>query len=58
MPSGEPAYDKLDAEAHANYYVQLAEEKDQGPWNSTFVKEKGYVKFDENPIHGGRFPGA
>ncbi|KAL6803397.1 NAD(P)-binding protein [Trichoderma sp. SZMC 28013] len=55
---GEPAYDNLDAEAHANYYIQLVEEKDQGPWNATFVKGKGYVKFDENPIHGGRFPGA
>ncbi|KAL7914277.1 NAD(P)-binding protein [Trichoderma velutinum] len=56
--NGEPAYDKLDAEAHANYYVKLAEEKDQGPWNATFVNGKGYVKFDENLIHGGRFPGA
>ncbi|KAF3069993.1 hypothetical protein CFAM422_006740 [Trichoderma lentiforme] len=56
--NGEPAYDKLDPEAHADYYIKLAEEKDQGPWNATFVKGKGYVKFDENPIHGGRFPGA
>ncbi|KAK4071977.1 hypothetical protein Trihar35433_4041 [Trichoderma harzianum] len=56
--NGEPAYDKLDAEAHSNYYVELAEGKDQGPWNATFVKGKGYVKFDETPIHGGRFPGA
>ncbi|EHK26806.1 uncharacterized protein TRIVIDRAFT_55176 [Trichoderma virens Gv29-8] len=55
--NGEPAYGKLDPEAHANYYVKLSEEKDQGPWNSTFVKEKGYVKFDETPMHGGRFPG-
>ncbi|KAL6699457.1 NAD(P)-binding protein [Trichoderma pleuroticola] len=58
LSDGEPAYDKLDAEAHADYYIQLTEGKDQGPWNATFVKEKGYVKFDENPIHGGRFPGA
>ncbi|KAK4078365.1 uncharacterized protein Triagg1_3381 [Trichoderma aggressivum f. europaeum] len=56
--NGEPAYDNLDAEAHADFYIKLSEEKDQGPWNATFVKGKGYVKFDENPIHGGRFPGA
>ncbi|KAH0489736.1 hypothetical protein TgHK011_010151 [Trichoderma gracile] len=57
-PNGEPAYDKLDAEAHGNYYVKLAEESNQGPWYATFVKGKGYVKFDESPVHGGRYPGA
>ncbi|EGR44646.1 uncharacterized protein TRIREDRAFT_112014 [Trichoderma reesei QM6a] len=57
-PNGEPAYDKLDAEAHGDYYVKLAEESFQGPWHATFVKGKGYVKFDENPVHGGRYPGA
>ncbi|KAL7941397.1 NAD(P)-binding protein [Trichoderma barbatum] len=56
--NGEPAYDKLDAEAHAKYYVKLAEEKDQGPWNATFVKEKGYVRFSDDLIHGGRYPGV
>ncbi|KAK1246165.1 hypothetical protein MKX07_005234 [Trichoderma sp. CBMAI-0711] len=57
-PNGEPAYDKLDAEAHGDYYVKLAEESFQGPWHATFVKGKGYVKFDESPVHGGRYPGA
>jgi hypothetical protein len=33
----------------------LAEEKHQGPWNSTFVKGKGYVKFDESLMYGGRY---
>ncbi|KAL7931539.1 NAD(P)-binding protein [Trichoderma chlorosporum] len=56
--NGEPAYNQLDAEAHADYYIKLTEENDQGPWNATFVKQKGYVKFDESPTHGGRFPGA
>lgn len=26
-------------------YVNLAEQKEQGPWDYTFVKEKGYVEF-------------
>ncbi|KAL6853212.1 hypothetical protein J3F83DRAFT_764738 [Trichoderma novae-zelandiae] len=57
-PNGEPAYDKLDAEAHGDYYVKLAEKSGQEPWHSTFVNGKGYVKFDESPVHGGRYPGA
>ena len=36
----------VDGEAHAEYYWHLANQKTQGPWNSTFVKGKGYKKFD------------
>jgi hypothetical protein len=28
-------------------YVKLSEMKEQGPWHYTFVKDSGYVKFDE-----------
>ncbi|RFU81265.1 hypothetical protein TARUN_920 [Trichoderma arundinaceum] len=55
VSNGDPAYDKLDPEAHAEHYLNLAEAKDQGPWNSTFVKGKGYVKFDESLTYGGRY---
>lgn len=35
----------LDAEAHANFYTQLAEGKTKDvPWLATFTKSKGYVK--------------
>ena len=42
---GSPAYSAIDGEAHAKLYVELAEGKTQGPWQQTFVKGKGYVKF-------------
>lgn len=35
----------MDPARRAEIYLQLAEEKDQGPWHYTYVKEKGYVDF-------------
>jgi len=34
------------AEAHVDFYWELANRKNQGPWNATFVPGKGYVDFD------------
>jgi len=42
---GSPAYMKIDGEAHAVHYLQLAESESQGPWQQTFVKEIGYKSF-------------
>ncbi|KAF2640331.1 hypothetical protein P280DRAFT_470015 [Massarina eburnea CBS 473.64] len=35
----------IDGDAHAELYIELAEGKTQGPWQQTFVKGKGYIKF-------------
>jgi NAD(P)-dependent dehydrogenase (short-subunit alcohol dehydrogenase family) len=35
----------VDGPAAGEAYVELAEKKEQGPWNWTFVKGKGYVEF-------------
>lgn len=42
---GSPAYFDIDGEAHGKFYVQLAEDKSQGPWQQTFVKDVGYKQF-------------
>ncbi|KAF4626633.1 hypothetical protein G7Y89_g11523 [Cudoniella acicularis] len=36
----------IDGQAHADFYYELVRRKDQGPWEATFVKGKGYVDFD------------
>ena len=36
----------VNGEAHGEYYWHLVNQKSQGPWNNTFVKGKGYKKFD------------
>ena len=36
----------VDGEAHAEYYWELVNGKAQGPWNNTFVKGKGYKRFE------------
>ena len=35
----------LDGEAHGKFYAGLAEGKEQGPWQQTFVKGVGYKDF-------------
>mgnify|MGYP001590682130 CR=1 FL=1 len=35
----------LDGDAHGEFYVQLADHEANVPWQATFVKGKGYVKF-------------
>ncbi|KAK9311177.1 hypothetical protein V1522DRAFT_433702 [Lipomyces starkeyi] len=44
-PDGSPVKQDRDANAHAETYFQLAEEPEQGPWDYTFVKSKGFSKF-------------
>ncbi|KPM42227.1 hypothetical protein AK830_g4310 [Neonectria ditissima] len=36
---------KIDGEAHAKLFLELAEAKTQGPWLQTFVKGAGYKDF-------------
>lgn len=43
--TGDPVYGDIDGNAHGEFFLQLAEKKEQGPWEATFVKGKGYVKF-------------
>ncbi|KIX99398.1 uncharacterized protein Z520_04974 [Fonsecaea multimorphosa CBS 102226] len=35
----------VDADAHADFYAQLAAQEGNVPWHATFVKDKGYVGF-------------
>lgn len=42
---GSVAGTKISGPAHAEFYSTLAEQKVQGPWLATFVKDKGYVSF-------------
>ncbi|KFY93873.1 hypothetical protein V500_03501 [Pseudogymnoascus sp. VKM F-4518 (FW-2643)] len=35
----------LDGDAHGEFYAQLADHEANVPWQATFVKGKGYVKF-------------
>ena len=44
-PDGGPAFMDISGEAHAEFYIQLAEGKAQGPWQQTFVKGVGYKHF-------------
>ncbi|KAB5576194.1 putative short chain type dehydrogenase [Coniochaeta sp. 2T2.1] len=44
-PDGSPKY-RVDGEAHANLYWELAHGKPQGPWMQTFVTGVGYKNFD------------
>jgi hypothetical protein len=42
---GSAAYSSIDGEAHAKFYLELAEGESQGPWQQTFVKGVGYKHF-------------
>ena len=42
---GAAVYNDLDGDAHAELYIGLAEGKEQGPWQQTFVKGVGYKDF-------------
>jgi len=45
-PEGRPMMGGVDGEAHADFFWELAEGRTQRyPWEATFVKGKGYVKF-------------
>ena len=51
LPTGKPVMRALDGEAHGDAYYDLAMGKEQGPWNYTFVKGKGYRKFPDTTDH-------
>jgi hypothetical protein len=38
---------ELNGDAHADFFEQLARHEGEVPWLATFVKGKGYVKFDQ-----------
>ena len=44
-PDGALAGQQIDGPAHAEFYAQLANGAEGVPWQATFVKGKGYVKF-------------
>jgi hypothetical protein len=35
----------ISGDAAGEYYYKLSQEKEQGPWDSTFVEGTGYVSF-------------
>ncbi|KAH7323456.1 putative short chain type dehydrogenase [Rhexocercosporidium sp. MPI-PUGE-AT-0058] len=43
---GSPMGTAVNGHAHAEHFFNLAGQEKQGPWDSTFVEGKGYVKFD------------
>lgn len=43
---GTPANYEISGENHANFYLELASKKEQGPWNASFVGSK-YVDFSK-----------
>jgi hypothetical protein len=45
-PDGSPKY-RVDGEAHADLFWELAQKEVHGPWLQTFVKDIGYQDFDE-----------
>ena len=42
---GAPIGTAISGSAHADFYYELAQRKEQGPWDATFVEGKGYVDF-------------
>jgi hypothetical protein len=35
----------VSGEAAGDFYLELSQQKEQGPWDETFVRGKGYVEF-------------
>lgn len=42
---GSPARTAISGEASGKLYLKLVEDDEQGPWDYTYVKDKGYVDF-------------
>ena len=51
LPNGKPIMTDLSGEAHGDTYFELATSNKQGPWNYTFVKDKGYVSCSDVTDH-------
>jgi hypothetical protein len=45
MADGAPIGTAISGSAHATFYYELAQRKEQGPWDATFVEGKGYIDF-------------
>lgn len=45
--SGNAVFGDINGDAHGEFLLELAADRTQGPWEGTFVKGKGYVKFPE-----------
>ena len=43
---GSPVGMAVSGQAHADAFFELASKEEQGPWQWTFVKDKGYIKFN------------
>jgi hypothetical protein len=41
-----PTYRDVSGSFHAEHYYNLATDKEQGPWENTFVGGVGYVDFE------------
>ncbi|RDW63058.1 uncharacterized protein DSM5745_10169 [Aspergillus mulundensis] len=50
LDSGEAKGYEIDGPAHAEFFAQLASHEGEVPWLATFVKDKGYVKFDSSVL--------
>ena len=46
-PDGAPAYGDISGDAHADFYLKLAEKTTRAPVQATFVGTTGYVDFSE-----------
>lgn len=44
--NAEFVYGGIDGDAHGEFYLDLAKSGEQGPFQATFVKGKGYVDFE------------
>ena len=44
-PEGKPVMNNVNGEGHADFYWELSQRKEQGPWDATFVSGKGYADF-------------
>ena len=49
--NGQPAMMKIDGQAHGEFVWFLTQQKEQGPWDATFVKGFGYKNFDSVIAH-------
>ena len=47
-PNGRPMYKGVNGNAHADVFLQLAQDPKQGPWQYTFSREKGYTVFPKD----------
>ncbi|KAI1367488.1 hypothetical protein F5Y08DRAFT_68004 [Xylaria arbuscula] len=47
-PNGRPMYKGVNGDAHADVFLQLAQDPKQGPWQYTFSRDQGYAVFPKD----------